>query len=190
MKTNKRTIAAKRLLTGMLALAVFTLTSSLHAANPATISLRVTVAPALSIAVGTATYSFGYPGTNETALSTGAIPVLNDSFGRTEDFQITGANATNWSISNSTNGADQFYLRALLNTTAPAQAAFDAVFSTLSTTIANMSAANYGGNQNGNNVSYNGVRNLWFMLGTPTSTSFTTEQSISVTLTAADSSTF
>ena len=188
MKT-KNTIA-NRLLKGMLSLAVFTMAGSLHAANPATINLKVTVAPALSIAVGTATYSFGYPGVNETALSTGAIPVLNDSFGRTEDFQITGANSTNWSISNSTNGADSFYLRALLNTTAPSLAAFDAVFSTLSTTIANMSAANYGGNQNGNNVTYNGSKNLWFLLGTPTSTSFTTEQTISVTLTAADAGTF
>src|SRR5262245_17789871 len=50
-----------------------------HAANPATLNLKVTVAPSLSIAVGTATYSFGTLGTNVTALSTGAIPVTNDS---------------------------------------------------------------------------------------------------------------
>ena len=190
MKITSKSTVAKRLLKGMLSLAVFTMAGSLHAANPATINLKVTVAPALSIAVGTATYSFGYPGVNETALSTGAIPVLNDSFGRTEDFQITGANSTNWSISNSTNGADQFYLRALLNTTAPSQANFTSVKSTLSAVIANMSAFNYGGDQNGNNVAFNTDRNLWFMLGTPTSTSFTTEQNINVTLTAVDASTF
>ena len=190
MNTQTRHTAVNRLFKGMLALAVFSLAGSVQAGSPAILNLKVTVAPGLSIAVGTATYSFGYPGVNETAYSTGAIPVTNDSFGRTEDFQITGANSTNWSIDNSTNGPDTFYLRALLNTVQPSMANFTAVYSTLSTVIANMKAQNYGGDQNGNNVLYNTSRNLWFMLGTPTSTSYVTEQSISVTLTAADSSTF
>ena len=166
------------------------LIGKVEAANPGTVDLKVTVAPALSISVGTATYSFGNLATNETAFSTGAIPVSNDSFGRTEDYRINGANSTNWTISNSTNGADTFYLRALLNTTAPTLGAFTGVFSTVDANIENMSAANHGGNQNGNNVASGSSRNLWFMLGTPTSTSFTTEQSITVTLTAADAGTF
>ena len=182
----------KRIRTALVAIAAIGLGSiaRLEAANPATLNLKVTVAPSLSIAVGTATYSFGSLAVNQTMLSTGAIPVTNDSAGRTEDLQITGANSANWSISNSTNGVDTFYLRALLNTTAPTQANFTAAFSTLSATIANMSAANYGGDQNGNDVASGASKNLWFMLGTPTTTSSTSEQSISVTLTAADAGTF
>jgi len=164
--------------------------NNLGATPTSSVNLKVTCAPALSVNVGTATYSFGTVGTNQTALSTGAIPVNNDSAGRTEDYQITGANSTNWTISNSTNGADTFYLRALLNSVAPTQANFTAVFSTLSTVIANMSAANYGGDQNGKSVVSGGAKNLWFMLGSPTSTSSSAEQTISVTLTAADAGTF
>ncbi len=179
-----------KILVMALAVAGIGILGNLEAAPTGSVNLKVTVAPALSIAVGSATYSFGAVGVNQTALSTGAIPILNDSAGRTEDYQITGANATNWTISNSTNGADTFYLRALLNSTAPSHASFTSVFSTLSTVISNMSAGNYGGDQNGNGVSVNSIRNLWFMLGTPTSTSYSAEQSISVTLTAVDAGTF
>ena len=186
----------KKIVVGMLAMVIAIVgagvVSKVEAVGVSnTVSLKVTVAPGLSIDVGTATYSFGSLGVNETKISTGAIPVKNDSAGLTEDFRITGANAdANWTINNSTNGVNQFHLKALLNTTQPTYANFTAVYSTLSTVIANMSAANYGGNQNGNNVTSGSSLNLWFLLITPTETSSTAQQNITVTLTAADVGTF
>ncbi len=159
------------------------------AAGTANISIRVTVAPSLSLSVDKNDYDFGNMPVNTTSISTSAIVVTNDSAGRTQDYQINGSSTANWTIA-SANGVNQFQLRALLNSVKPVDADFTAVLSTLSATVANMSAANYGGNQNGNGVNSGSTRNLWFRIQTPTETSYSTEQTITMTLTAADAGTF
>ena len=185
---------------GSLSLAL-TFAGRLQAATSDTVALRCTVSVNLSVAMGTATYSFGTNlGTNQTALSTGAIPVTNNSAGLTEDLQINGSNTANWTAGVSTNtGTDTFNLRALISTdaaTAPQYADFNAGTNTglVSGAPVNLTNAAFGlfAGGDGNNVASGASRYLWFRMITPAniSTGSGVEQSVTVTLTAAASSTY
>src|SRR5260370_4192788 len=70
---------------GMLVLGAMSVKEA-KAANPATINIRATVAPALSAAEGSGTYSFGTLPAYASSISTSPIVVTNDSLGRTEDY--------------------------------------------------------------------------------------------------------
>ncbi len=175
---------------------------TVHAASTANTMLKVTVGVNLSVAVGSATYDFGNDlGTNQAVISTGAIPVTNDSAGLTEDFQIYGSSTTDWNPGASTNtAANTFNLRVLISTQAsPAPTYSD--FSTTNTGLqngpenaVNMSNANVGwyAGGHGDNVTAGTRKYLWFRFITPASISAgnNVQQSVTVTVVAAYSNTF
>lgn len=171
----------------------------LYAANPATVDLKVTVNVPLSVDIGSTAVSLGtLTEARAMKISTGAIPVTNDSAGRTEDYLISATNSADWTISGSTIGTNQFVLQALISTStarSPTNSDFEAKFSTLTTTNANMTFSNYGFNGtdgHGNNVPANITKYLWFRFIAPSEISQGNgvEQSISVTVTAADASSY
>ncbi len=192
--------AARALFAGLL-VALLWGGSEAQAASTANTTLKVTVGVNLSVAIGSATYDFGALGTNQAAISTGAIPVTNDSAGLTEDFQIYGSSTASWNPGVSTNTVENtFNLRVLISTQAsPAPAYND--FATTNTGLlngpenaVNMSAANVGWYASGhaNNMIAGTTKYLWFRLITPASISAgnNVQQSMTVTVVAANSSTF
>ena len=176
---------------------------SRSSASPtASINIRVTVQPNLSVAVDSDTYNFGLLPANSSSISTRPILVTNDSLGRTEDYTLSAANAagsqsTNW-VLGSTNGADAFSLQTLSTGDArPSDAEFAGVVSTLATVTRQWNAASNhfaisGSTFTGNNVVASGsnTRKLWFRILTPTTSTDDTEKTSVVTVTANSASTF
>lgn len=170
-----------------------------YAVNPDSIDIRVTVNIGLSVDIGTGAYSLGtLTSANAMKISTAPFPVTNDSAGLTEDYTISAANSANWTLSASTNGTNTAQLRMLVSTATnitPTNTDFQAITSTLTTTAANMTFGSYGfngANGSGNDVAANGVRYMWFHFLAPSAITAgnNVEQTFTVTVTAADSSTF
>ena len=179
--------------------------SKAHAAGSDTVGLKVTVGVSLSVAIGTSTYDFGGSMVaNQTAISTGAIPVTNNSAGLTEDYQIYGSSTANWNPGISTNtGTDFFNLRVLISTQGylvPGYSEFATTNTGLldgavnSVNMKNAAMGEYSDNTQGtgNNVPAGTTKYLWFRLITPANlaTGNNTQQSITVTVVAANSSTY
>ncbi len=178
------------------------LSSKVYAATTASTALKVTVGVSLSVAIGTSTYDLGNSlVTNQTIISTGAIPVSNDSAGLTEDYQIYGSSSANWNPGVSTNTvADNFNLRVLISTDGTIVPVYSA-FGTANTGLldgvvnsVNMTNANFGRftNGHGDNVTSGTSKYLWFRFITPASITAgnNVQQTITVTVVAANSSTF
>jgi len=176
------------------------LVGKLHAGTTDTVGLKVTVSISLSVSVGTSAYSFGNSmAANETVISTGAIPVTNDSSGLLEDLQIDGSDTGNWTAHATTNTTtNNFNLRVLISThsdSAPVYGDFESLSNGLTDSAAqNLTNGNYGwyANGSGDDVAANGKRYLWFRFIAPATISAgnNTEQTVTVTLTAAASSTY
>ncbi len=161
------------------------------ALSEASLHLRVTVAPALSMTLNKGDYDFGNMPVNTTSISTSAIVMSNNSAGRTEDFRVSAATTTSWTISETAVGVDTYMMRVMIQSTAPLAGDFEARASTLGTNNVNLTVNNSSHTSlSGNNVASGGVRNLWFYIKTPTETAISGEQTLSVTVTALDSSTF
>ena len=174
---------------GLIGLLCLFASTKAEAANPDTMNITVTVATALSVDITGDPYEFGTIAASASTGSTRAITVTNDTGGRTEDFTINAANSTNWTLGASP-GAETFALFAMLNSVQPLDADFHATNDDLTAAPQDMDATLFTGDQTGDDVVDTGSRSLWFKLQTPTSTAFQTEQTIVVTVTAADASTF
>ncbi len=176
--------------------------SKAQAATTASTALKVTVGVNLSVAIGTAAYDLGSAMvTNQTVISTGGIPVTNDSLGLTEDYQIYGSSSASWNPGVSTNTTDNnFNLRVLVSTEgsiAPLYAQFATGNTGLLNGVenaVNMSNPNVGlyADGHGNNVTSGTTKYLWFRFITPATVSAgnNVQQTITVTVVAANSSTF
>ncbi|MBI2119584.1 MAG: hypothetical protein HYT97_08160, partial [Elusimicrobia bacterium] len=131
------------------------------------------------MSVGSATYGLGTKALNETYISTGGIPVTNNSASLTEDWQIRGSSSASWNPHSSTNtGTNNFNLRVLISTTgsagAPAYSHFEG--GSLDTGLLdgvgnNKNLTNalfgFGTNGTGNDVAVNGKYYLWFRFIAP-----------------------
>jgi hypothetical protein len=151
-------------------------------------NITVTVGVGLSVDITGDPYDFGPMATSDTSVSSRAITVTNDSGGRTEDYQIKGANTAAWTLSD-TVSPDNFVLYALMNSVRPVGGDFGAS-DDLTTSDQNMGNGAFTGDTDGDDVANAATRNLWFRLDTPSSTSSQAEQTITVTITAADAATF
>ncbi len=173
-----------------------------YAAPTASTALKVTVGVNLSVAIGSATYDFGNSLTaNQSVISTGAIPVTNDSSGLTEDYQIYGSSTASWDPGVSTNTTlNNFNLRVLISTdgtTVPGYAEFagtntgllDGVVNSVNMTNAAVGRFTSG---HGDNITSGTTKYLWFRFITPASISVgnNVQQSVTVTVVAANSTTF
>jgi hypothetical protein len=81
--------------------------------------------------------------------------------------------------------AEEYALLAEFNSAAPTAGSFTYANFALSTSPVAASATKFAGDQTGLSVAVSATRKLWFRFNAPTSTSVTSQQSVTVTLTAA-----
>lgn len=163
-------------------LAAIAVAGPVIAANPATITVTVTIQN-LSVST-TGPIAFGTVVAGSESVSAAASTVTNDG-NSTETFSLSLTNPAGWTAVPNAPGAEEYALLARFNSTAPAANTFTYVDHALSTSSVPCSGTKFAGNQTGLSVAAAGTRSLWFRFNAPTSTAVTTQQSISVTVTAA-----
>jgi len=156
---------------------------SAWAANPATISVTVTI-QSLSVSA-TGAIAFGTVATSTSTVSGTSSTVLNDG-NVTETFSLSLTNPATWTAVQAAPAvAEEYALLAQFNSSAPTSGSFTYANHALSTTSVASSGTKFAGNQNGLSLPATTVRNLWFRFDAPTSTAVTTQQTITVTVTAS-----
>lgn len=155
--------------------------SAVHAANPATIDVTVTVQN-LSIST-TGPIAFGTVAVSSTTVSSGASTVTNDG-NVTETYDLKLTDPAGWTAVSGAPGAEEYRLSAQFNAAQPTAVSFAADHD-LTTTDQTSSATIFAGDQTGLSVAASGARSLWFKFESPTSTVVSAQQTITVTLTAA-----
>ncbi len=174
----------KRLITAFGLSVVLLLGSSqlVWAANPATITVTVTIQN-LSVSA-TGPIAFGTVSAGSETVSGSASTVTNDG-NITETYSLSLTNPGGWTAVQAAPGAEEYALSAQFNSGAPTAASFSYANHALSTTSVASSATKFAGNQTGLSVAASATRSLWFRFNAPASTTVTTQQSITVTITAA-----
>ncbi|MEZ4655551.1 MAG: hypothetical protein R3E12_18680 [Candidatus Eisenbacteria bacterium] len=153
-----------------------------RATNPATITVTVTI-QSLSVST-TGPIAFGTVGAGSETVSGSASTVTNDG-NVTETFSLSLTDPAGWTAVQSAPGAEEYALLSMFNSTAPAANTFTYLDHALSTTPVASSGTKFAGNETGLSVPATETRSLWLRFNAPTSTTVTTEQSITVTVTAA-----
>jgi hypothetical protein len=161
---------------------LFSFASVVHAANPATINVTVTIQN-LSVSA-TGPIAFGTVVASSVTVSTDSSHVINDG-NVTETYWLMLADPAGWTAVQAAPGAEEYCLSAQFNASQPTAGSFTYANHALSTTSTACSGTKFAGDQTGLSVAVSGVRYLWFKFEAPTSTTVTTEQTIVVTLTAA-----
>lgn len=195
-----KTQVMSRLKSALAAAALSVLAGTAFAANPASMTLKVTVNVGLSVALSASSYDFGLINAGAVVVSSNGVTVTNDSGGRTEDYTVDASTymasgGASWTISgSSTAAANVFALCARLNSVQPSSSTFangDCLDQTAGNQQ-NMDASHFAGDQNGNNVPAAATRSLWFLFAAPTSISGggNVQQTMTLTVTANDSSLF
>ncbi len=167
-------------ITGVLLFLIFC-TSAVQAANPATIDVTVTIQN-LSIST-TGPIAYGVVATSSTTVSASASTVTNDG-NVTETYDVKLTDPAGWTATAAAPGAETYRLSAQFNAAQPTGGSFAADHD-LTTTDQTSSATIFAGDQTGLSVAASAARSLWFKFEAPTSTTVTTEQTITVTLTAS-----
>jgi len=171
-----------KMLTALAAVLLFGLTSSAWAANPATILVTVTIQN-LSVSA-TGPIAFGTVTAGSETVSGSASTVTNDG-NITETYSLSLTNPAGWTAVQAAPAAEEYALLAQFNSGAPTAASFGYANHALSTTSVASSATKFAGNQTGLSVTATSTRSLWFRFNAPTSTAVATQQTITVTVTAA-----
>ncbi len=157
--------------------------SEVWAANPATISVTVTIQN-LSVSA-TGPIALGTVVAGSETVSGSASTVTNDG-NVTETYSISLTNPGTWTaVQAAPASAEQYALSAQFNSGAPTAASFTYANHALSTSSVASSGTKFAGNQTGLSVTATSARSLWFRFNAPTSTAVTTQQTITVTVTAA-----
>jgi len=156
--------------------------SAAWAANPATISVTVTIQN-LSVSA-TGPIAFGTVVAGSETVSGSASTVTNDG-NVTETYSLSLTNPASWTAVQAAPAAEQYALLAQFNSAAPTAASFTYANHALSTTSTASSGTKFAGNETGLSVAAAATRSLWFRFNAPTSTAVTSQQSITVTVTAA-----
>lgn len=174
--------AIKKLLALTIGL-LFSAGSGVWAANPATITVTVTIQN-LSVSTSGA-IAFGIVTAGSETVSGSASTVTNDG-NSTETFSLSVTNPATWiAVQAAPALAEEYALSAQFNSGAPAAASFTYANHALSTTSTASSATKFAGGQTGLSVAASATRSLWFRFNAPISTVVTAQQSLTVTVTAA-----
>ena len=155
--------------------------SPVHAANPATINVTVTIQN-LSVSA-TGPIAFGTVTAASVTVNSTASTVTNDG-NVTETYSLNLTDPA-WTAVQAAPAAEQYCLSATFNTVEPASGDFVYADHALSTTSTACSATKFAGDQTGLSVPTTETRSLWFKFEAPASTTVTAEQTIVVTVTAA-----
>lgn len=156
--------------------------SAIHAANPATINVTVTIQN-LSVSA-TGPIAFGTVTASSVTVSSDSSHVVNDG-NVTETYSLNLTNPAGWTAVQAAPASEQYCLSAQFNSSQPTPASFTYANHALSTTPTACSGTKFAGDQTGLSVPVSGVRYLWFKFEAPTSTTVTIEQTIVVTITAS-----
>jgi len=154
------------------------------AANPATFNVTANISGTFSVAViSGAPVAFGAVAANSTSVAATPVVIQNDSTGFVEDYQLSAANALNWTLA-AANGPNIAVLSARFNTVSPAFVAND-ILTTTPTLAGTSPANNFAGDQDGQDVNPSENDNLWIRLVAPTTdSSGGATQTFVVTITA------
>lgn len=153
------------------------------AGNPATITVTVTVQN-LSVSA-TGAIALGTVLSSSQTVSGTSSTVTNDG-NVTETYSLNLTNPSTWTaVTAAPVAAEEYALLAIFNSSAPLGVTFTYANHALTTSSVAASATKFAGDQTGLSVVASATRKLWFRFNAPTSTSVTTQQSITVTLTAA-----
>jgi hypothetical protein len=163
-------------------LVLFLYASVIHAANPATINVTVTIQN-LSVSA-TGPIAFGIVTASSVTVSTDSSRVVNDG-NVTETYSLMLTDPGGWTAVQAAPASEQYCLSAKFNSSRPTTGSFTYADHALSTTSTACSASKFAGDQTGLSVAVSGARYLWFKFEAPTSTTVTTQQTIVVTITAA-----
>ena len=170
-------------ITALAALAIFGLTAPALAANPATISVTVTI-QSLSVAAS-GPVAFGTVIAGSQTVSSTASTVTNDG-NVTETYSMSLTNPSSWTaVQAAPSAAEEYALLAIMNAGAPIATDFTYANHALSTSSVAASGTKFAGDQTGLSVAASGTRNLWLRFNAPTATAVATQQAITVTLTAS-----
>ena len=153
-----------------------------RAANPATISVTVTIQN-LSVSA-TGPIAFGTLVAGSETVSGSASTITNDG-NVTETYSLDITDPAGWTGVQAAPGAEEYALLAQLNSAQPTAASFTYADHALSTTSTACSATKFAGDETGASVAASGTRSLWFRFNAPTSTTVSNEQTITVTITAS-----
>ena len=152
------------------------------ATNPATITVTVTIQNLSVSASGP--IAFGTVAAASVTVSSGASTVTNDG-NVAETYSLNLTNPGGWTAVQAVPGAEQYALSAQFNSTAPVAGSFTYTDHALTTSSVACSATKFAGDQTGVSVAASATRSLWLKFEAPSSTTVTTQQSITVTVTAA-----
>ncbi|MFH1958075.1 MAG: lamin tail domain-containing protein, partial [bacterium] len=145
----------------------------------------VTVTAVLGISISPSTYDYGNLNASSAVVNGTTITVTNTG-NITETYSLFSSSAIGsgkgWLIKDSP-GNDEFSLSAGFNTVEPSSTTFVAD-NILSTTTVKCTAAKFALNETGIDVIKDALRNIWFLIKTPDSTSTIDEKEITATITA------
>ena len=155
--------------------------SAIQAANPAMIDVTVTIQN-LSVSA-TGPIAFGIVLVSTTTVSGSASTVTNDgNVAETYDLKLT--DPAGWTATSGAPGSETYRLSAQFSSSQPTAVSFAADHD-LTTSDQASTGTIFAGNETGLSVPAAATRSLWFKFESPTSTTVTTQQTITVTLTAA-----
>ena len=172
---------AKLFTAGLVLLLVLAYSPALHAANPATINVTVTIQNLSVSASGP--IAFGTVTASSVTVSSDSSHVVNDG-NVTETYDLKLTDPGGWMATSGAAGSETYRLSAQFNGSQSTDVSFDGDHD-LTTSDQTCSATIFAGDQTGLSVPATEARYLWFKFEAPTSTSVTTEQTIVVTITAA-----
>ena len=167
--------------------AVFAFTAaSVFAASSDSLAIKVTVNSTLGVDITEPTVDFGSVGVGTTSLSTAGVSVTNTGSGIAETYQLNIANPSGWTASQSAVGNNVYVLNAAFDNDGTG-ITWSAANDALSATPVSCSATKFAGDQTGLSVPSSAVRKLWFQFLAPTQSSVSTQQTITLTITAVAS---
>jgi hypothetical protein len=170
------------ILSALLAIGSVVGASTAQAINPATITVTVTIQN-LSVAA-TGPIAFGTVATGSITASTDSSEVTNDG-NISETYSLDVSEPAGWTAVQAATGVDQFCLHAQFNSTPPTPASFTYANHALTTSSVAASGTKFAGDQDGESVAASGVVYLWLKFEAPATSTLFTQQSITVTITAA-----
>jgi len=179
-----RLAGVQRVACWLAAVTLFMLASHVHAANPATINVTVTV-QSLSVSAS-GPIAFGTVTAGSATVASDSSHVVNDG-NVTETYSISLTNPGGWTAVQAAPAAEQYCLPVMFNGSEPAGGSFTYADHALTTSSVASSGTQFAGDQTGLSVAASGIRYLWVKFEAPSSTVVTAEQTIVITVTAAAS---
>ena len=140
------------------------------AALSANFNVTANLSGSFSVAViSGAPVAFGAVAASSNTTAGTAVVIQNDSVGFIEDYQLSAANSTNWTLAAAA-APNTAVLSARFNTVAPAFVAND-ILTNVAVLAGASAAGNFAGDQDGQDVNPAENNNLWIRLGAPTTDS-------------------